>query len=144
MATSLGWILGGILFAGLQDLGSGLVVAIFQWFVLLGRIEKAWRWILFSTVGWVVGWLIAYPIVPVGLELISAMIIGGATGLSQWLILRQEFDWSGWWPIISIVAWSTGMVLLPGVLMTGTMAGLITGVALGILIRFPKTKTIYI
>lgn len=143
MATTLGWILGGILFTGLQELGSGLVVSIFQWFVLLGRIEKAWRWILFSTIGWVVGWLIAYPIVPAGFELANAMIIGAGAGLAQWLILRQAFHWSGWWVIISIMAWSTGIGLLPGAFLTGTLAGLITGTALGILIRFPKTNIVY-
>ena len=142
MATTLGWFLGGVFFSGLSELGSGLMVGFFQWFVLLGRIDKAWRWILFSTVGWVIGWLIAYLVVPAGLEIVSAMIIGAGTGLAQWLILRQEFHWAGWWVIISIVAWSTGIALLPGLLLTGTMAGLITGIAMQLFFQYARRPQI--
>ena len=138
MATTLGWILGGVFFSGLSELGSGLFVAFFQWFVLLSRIDKAWRWILFSTVGWVIGWLIAFLAVPAGLELVTAMIIGATLGVAQWFILRQVFHWSGWWIAISVVAWSTGMALFPGFLLTGATTGLITGIALELLMRYGR------
>jgi hypothetical protein len=138
MATTLGWILGGIVFSSLQELSSGLFVAFFQWLVLLGRIDKAWRWLLFSTVGWVIGWIIAFLTVPAGLELVTAMIIGATLGVAQWFILRQVFHWSGWWIAISVVAWSTGMALLPGFLMTGATTGLITGIAMELLLRYGR------
>lgn len=140
MATTLGWILGGIVFSGLQELSSGLFVAFFQWAVLLGRLDKAWRWILAGAMGWVIGWIIAYLIAPAGLEIVTAMIIGAVLGMAQWFILRQEFRWAGWWIVISMVAWSTGIALFPGFLMTGVTAGLVTGIALELLLRFGHRK----
>jgi uncharacterized YccA/Bax inhibitor family protein len=57
-------------------------------------------------------------------------------------VLRSELDWAGWWIVISVVAWTTGMALLPGVMLTGVMAGAITGLALILLIRFPKPQRV--
>ena len=68
------------------------------------------------------------------------LIIGLTVGIAQWVILRRELHWAGWWIIFSIIGWTTGLTLLPGVMLTGTMAGVLTGIALEILLRHPRLK----
>jgi hypothetical protein len=65
------------------------------------------------------------------------MMIGFTTGAAQWFILRGEIRWSGWWIAVSAVAWAVGISVLPGVMLPGTMAGLIIGIGLELLLRDP-------
>jgi hypothetical protein len=57
------------------------------------------------------------------------------------MVLRRELHWAGWWIIFSIMGWTTGLTLFPGLMLTGTLAGLLTGLALEILSRHPMLKT---
>jgi hypothetical protein len=41
--------------------------------------------------------------------------------------------------VISIVGWTTGMVLLPGLILTGAMVGAVTGFALEVHLWYPKS-----
>ena len=77
-----------------------------------------------------------------GFEVFDGVIIGLTTGIAQWVILRRKLHWAGWWIIFSVIGCITGLTLLPGVMLTGTMAGALTGLALEILLRHPKLKTI--
>jgi hypothetical protein len=141
MATTLGWLLGALILPGLALVTSGILVGIFQWLVLQGRIPRPWRWIAATSLGWIAGFLITFFALPQELEILEGMIIGLTTGIAQWMILRGVLQWSGWWIIFSIIGWSTGLTLLPGVLLTGTMAGAFTGIPLEILLRYPKPRT---
>jgi hypothetical protein len=139
MATTLGWFLGGLT-PGFPIITSGLLVGIFQWLVLQRRIDKSWRWVVATFIGWTAGFLIVFFGIPQPLLNVDGFVIGLTTGFAQWTILRGELHWSGWWIIFSIVGWTTGLTLLPGVMLTGTMAGVLTGLALEILLRHPKLK----
>ena len=77
-------------------------------------------------------------VIPNSIEFVAGLIVGLTTGIAQWLILRCEVHWAGWWIIINVVGWTTGMALLPGFLLTGAMTGAITGYALELLLRYPK------
>ena len=66
------------------------------------------------------------------------MVIGVTTGIGQWLVLRRAVYWSAWWVVINVVGWTTGLTLLPGVILTGVMAGVVSGFALELLLRYPK------
>jgi len=142
MATTVGWLLGRYLFPNLAFFIIGIAIGVLQGFVLQGYLSKFWKWIIATSLGWVLG----SSVILVGgfnsMDLIAALLIGITTGTAQWLILRKELLWSGWWIVISVVAWTTGMVLLPGIFLTGVMAGAITGIALVLLLRFPNTETI--
>ncbi|MCJ7536902.1 MAG: hypothetical protein MUO57_15340 [Anaerolineales bacterium] len=139
LATALGWFLGGVLLSGIGLVPSGVGIAFLQWLVLQQRIHKAWRWIIVSVIGWSLGWGISLFAYSMGLDFLNGMLIGVATGAAQWLILRQEIQWSGWWIAVSAVAWAAGISLLPGVMLSGTIAGAITGIALELLLRNPKS-----
>jgi hypothetical protein len=138
MATTIGWVLGRFLLPNLTFVTIGIGLAVLQWLVLQHRIRKAWRWIIATTLGWLLGSTLILVSLPEGMDFLAGVIIGVTTGTAQWLVLRREIYWAGWWIVISVIAWTTGMALLPGVMLTGVMAGAITGLALILLIRFPK------
>jgi len=142
MATTWGWLLGSLILPGVTMIIAGVLIGIFQWLVLQGRIANSWRWIAATSVGWIVGYLITLFLLPNEFEFLQGMVIGLTTGFAQWMILRQELHWAGWWIIFSVIGWTTGLTLLPGVLLTGTMAAALTGIALEILLRNPKSKTV--
>lgn len=77
-------------------------------------------------------------VIPNSIEFVAGLVVGLTTGIAQWLILRHEVYWAGWWIIINVVGWTTGMALLPGFLLTGAMTGAITGFAMELLLRYPK------
>ncbi|HLO29350.1 MAG TPA: hypothetical protein VK249_09460 [Anaerolineales bacterium] len=141
MATTLGWLLGRFILPGISLVTSGFLVSVFQWLVLQGRIFRPWRWIIATTLGWTSGYLIALFLLPPGLEVLEGLVIGLITGIAQWIILRSQVQWAGWWIIFSVIGWVTGLTLVPGILSTGTMAGSLTGLCLEILARFPKRAT---
>jgi hypothetical protein len=141
MATTLGWLLGGFIFSGQTFIISGFLVGIFQWLVLQDRISRPWRWVVFTFSGWTVGYLITFFAIPQEYEMINGVVIGLTTGIALWMILRRELYWAGWWIVFSVIGWTTGLTLLPGVMLTGTMAGVLTASALEILLRHPKLTT---
>jgi hypothetical protein len=93
--------LGGFILPGLALVTSGFMVAIFQWLVLQGRVPRPWRWIVTTTIGWIAGYLIAFYLLPPELETLTGMVIGLTTGIAQWIILRREVHWAGWWIVLA-------------------------------------------
>ncbi len=142
MATTWGWLIGSLILPGVTMILTGALVGVFQWLVLQGRLAHPWRWIVATSAAWVIGYLITLLTLPNGFEFLQGMIIGVTTGIGQWTILRREFHWAGWWMVFSTIGWITGLTLLPGVLLTGTMAGALTGLCLEILLRNPKSETL--
>ncbi len=141
VATTMGWILGQFLFPGMALVVTGLGIAILQWLILQHRISRAWRWLVATNVGWLLSGVIALVAVPVELEfLLVGPLFGAGTGIAQWLVLRQEVHWAGWWIVISTLAWTTGLAVLPGIFLSGIMAGIPTGIALELLLRYPKQR----
>jgi hypothetical protein len=135
MATTLGWLLGSLLFNGIPVVISGAAIAAFQWAVLYKRIHKAWRWAIWSSLGWIGGYVLFVAFIP-NKNLLIGPVLGGAVGAMQWVLLREEVDWAGWWIVISILAWTTGLTLVPGLLASGALPGALTGFTLVILFRF--------
>jgi hypothetical protein len=142
MATTVGWILGRLLLPNLAFIAIGLSVGIMQWFVLQHRLPRAWRWILVTTLGWTLGSALILPFRAEGLEFVVGLIMGITTGFCQWLFLRQEVILAGWWIVIMIIGWTSGLAFFPGLLLTGVIVGIITGFGLELLLRNPKPGVI--
>lgn len=141
MTTTLGWVLGGTLFNGIPLVMSGVVIAGFQWTVLYKRIQKAWQWFVLSSLGWIIGYIFFVIFIPDGLGFLVGPIMGGTLGILQWIFLKKQFEWAGWWIPISILAWTTGLTLMPGALTSGSLPGALTGLTLVILFRYSRLKT---
>ena len=138
MATTLGWVLSQLLLPSIGPVIAGFTIGVMQWLVLRDRIRNAWRWSLATGVGWAIGVGFVLFAIPDEFRIPYGIIVGATTGIAQWLILRGAVFFSGWWIVISIIGWFTGLSMIPGLLTTGTMAGLLTGVAIELLLRNPK------
>ena len=142
MATTVGWVVGPLLFSGIPLAASGVAISALQWAVLNHRIQRAWRWAVVSSLGWIIGVILLVIFAPTGLNIYAAPVLGGILGLGQWFILRREVGRAGWWIIISILAWTIGLVIMPGSLTSGSLPGAITGFALIILFGYGSKKAL--
>ncbi len=142
MATTTGWILGRFILPNLSIVVIGIGIGVMQWFVLQHRIRNAWQWILATVLGWSFGAVLIFLFFQDDMGFLAGLIIGITLGVAQWFILRQQVHLSTWWIVINVVAWTTAMGLLPGVLLTGVVAGCITGIAVELLLRNPKNISI--
>lgn len=140
MATTLGWLLGSFLFNGIPVIISGAVISAFQWTVLYKRIHKAWRWAIYSSLGWIASYILFVIFLAPNMGFFLGPLIGVVVGFTQWFLLRKEVDWAGWWIIISTLAWTTGLTIMPGMLTSGALPGALTGLVLVILFRFSPSK----
>ncbi|MEJ2737181.1 MAG: hypothetical protein P8189_27075 [Anaerolineae bacterium] len=82
------------------------------------------KWVLASTLGWVVGLLLPRS---------AGMTIGALVGIAQWIVLRPLFRQSGWWILASAVGWAASYTLLSMVLPVGDvfLYGGVIGVTIG-------------
>jgi len=140
MATSIGWIIGKLFFSNFPIILSGIGVSALQWAVLYGRIHKAWRWGILSSIGWISGYILFVVIFSSSSSILLGTFLGITVGIPQWLILKREVEWAGWWVIISALAWNTGLTIMPGLLTSGALPGALTGLTLVILFRFSPSK----
>ena len=138
VATTSGWLIGNLFFGGIPIIISGVLIAAMQWAVLYKRIIPSWHWFVLSSFAWIVSIIVMVLFLPEA-NLLTGPLLGGVLGVTQWLILRKTFNWAGWWIVISILAWTTGLTLMPGLLTSGTLPGALTGITLVIFFRFSFT-----
>jgi len=146
MATTTGWLLGWLLLPAIAVVTAGVGAGVMQCVVLYRRIPRAWRWLLATAAGWMAGLAIAILVVPPGMGPLSGAVIGATTGTAQWVLLRGEVHWAGWWIVTSALAWATGLslapasglVALPRIVLSGVMPAVMTGITLELLLQNPK------
>jgi hypothetical protein len=132
-------MIGEMFFSGIPVIVSGVAISVLQGIVLYKRIHKSWRWALASASSWIFGFIFHLFLTSSVTGSLAGPIIGGVVGIAQWLLLRKEFDWAGWWIIISILAWTTGLTTMPGLISSGTLPGALSGLTLVILFRFSSS-----
>jgi hypothetical protein len=142
VATSGGLFAAWLLVPTIALPAGGAGVAVLQGLVLYKRIPKAAQWIVASIIGWLAGVAAILVLVPPGYGVLSGAVIGAFTGAAQWWVLRRHVRWAGWWPAISAGAWAIGLAsgleLMPRVLLSGVMAGTLTGIVLDFMLRQPR------
>ncbi|HDQ73581.1 MAG TPA: hypothetical protein ENN19_16010 [Chloroflexi bacterium] len=141
VVTTVGWVLGALLIPPIGLAASGIFISVLQWVTLQHQIGKSGRWILAGAGGWMTGWAIAMLVVPWDSRLLAGLVLGTTVGVAQWLVLRREVQWAGWWIIVSPLAWATGLGLLPGFILSGVMPGVMTGIVLTILLQYPQATS---
>jgi hypothetical protein len=138
VASTLGWVVGSYFFAAAGFLASGVALGVLQWLALERRMPNAKGWIVATAAGWTASFFLLLVANPWQSTFLTGLIVGLSSGLAQWWVLRKRLELAGWWPVLSVVAWTTGFALLPGVFNTGLVAGAISGMALELLLRNPK------
>lgn len=138
ISTSIGWMVGGFLIGGVSFIASGVVMGALQYLVLQRRLCQPRNWLIATMLGWTIASLVLVLLNPGQSQFLSGMILGAVSGFAQWLALRKEVFLAGWWIMVNIVAWTSGLAFLPGFFSTGAVAGVVTGFALELLLRFPK------
>jgi hypothetical protein len=80
------------------------------------------QWVLATTLGWAVGWII------------SEFAVGVTVGLAQWIVLRKRIEHPELWVLASGIGWAAGRGLVVAVLpsQATVLAGGIIGAALGL------------
>ncbi len=146
----------------LAPIVSGLFLGLAQWLVLRPYFARSYHWILNHASGWVVGYglglLVIQLLSQTSLGMLFGFIFFGViVALFQYPVLRREVPRLGLWILASVVGWTLGAYLsqlaagvffqhaLPaaftGVLVSvgviGLVAGMITGVALILIVRQP-------
>ena len=136
IATTTGWLIGNMFFIGIPVIMSGAIISALQWAILYKRIHKSWRWAVYSFTGWTIGYILFVVLSAGNSGFPAGPLVGVAAGIAQWILLRKEVNWAGWWVIISPLAWTTGLNIIPGLLTSGALPGALTGLTLVILFRY--------
>ena len=163
MLNAVGWALGMTIrqflfgFGGwavnLLVVGSviGAAVGIAQLFSLTQPGYRAGWWVLASIIGWALGWGIGWGTgwsIFGGLGFMGAFgtvgaLGGAASGVIQWVILRQQVHQAGWWILGGAAGWAAGLAIgvtvggAFGWAIAGAVSGIITGLVLVWLLRNP-------
>lgn len=105
----------------------GAIVGGAQWLILRGQIQRAGWWVLATAGGWMAGYLWSYLLFPPGdastsfLGVLLPWLLNGlATGLCQWLLLRNHYHRSALWVPTATLAMAIGTT---GWLIGGTFGG---------------------
>jgi hypothetical protein len=176
LATAAGMLVGFLpflLFMQILDLAmarlvfpiwAGLLVGLFQWFVLRRYISQCGDWIWNGVAGWALGFalgLIVIQIFSVSFvgALIGYLLFGLIVAVIQWPVLHREIPNVIPWVLASVFGWALGALAGQGVLnlivppgepisqtlstfviavVTGLVAGAITGAALVYIVRQPE------
>lgn len=140
----------------------GAVLGFTQWLVLRRYVKHIGWWILSTSIGAVVAWLIALKVsllliliffnsamfVTLSAPLLQAVFLLGAwvglvLGIAQWLVLRSHVRSGALWIVANALAWGLGLLVAmigaslvtPGdVGLKTTLVGLATGSTAGVVI----------
>ena len=102
--------------------------------VQVERTHFGWRlllwWVLASFLGWAVGSFVSDTagdaVGQVWFDSVGLIVLGTSIGGMQWLVLRRQVSWGGWWLVANIAGWAVGaLVNLPLGLALGWSAGLV-------------------
>lgn len=104
------------------------------------------RWVLATTVGWVVGFAVCEALKAFVEDLfIDGAVIGISVGIMQWLALKGRVNRAGWWIVASIVGFAVGKAIgdafaqvVPGAVgfvLSGAAIGASLGIAQWLVLR---------
>jgi hypothetical protein len=134
-----GWMVGGVVVAG-------AAIGIAQWLVLQQQVSQSGRWILASTVGFTVGFIVpaamyifdAYSVGRAVSGVVFGAVLGASIGIAQWFALRRHVSRAGWWVLASTVGSAVGGAFLAALVLDliGTVS-LVLGLAMLVLSLVP-------
>ena len=104
----------------------------------IGSITGAFMGAVFFPLGWIIGALSKVSVDIVWLldeKLVATLSVGMMTGLmiglSQYLMLRKQIRYAGWWILAAIIGWVAGFVIIRGtngVVWVYALSGAVSGI----------------
>ena len=142
---------------------AGFLIGLAQWAVLRNYVLNSHDWILAAGTSWAVGYAVGLFLINllassyIG-SLVSYVLFGAVIAIVQWPILSREIPHLGTWILTNVIGWTAGFYLsqvalnlffngptIPPVtstsfiaIVTGLVAGAITGIALVLIVRQPE------
>ena len=142
---------------------AGFLIGLAQWAVLRNYLTSSADWVLAGGASWAVGFAIGLLLI----NLVASSVIGALLGyvlfgiivaVVQWPVLRREIPNLWLWILANVIGWTAGFYLsqvalnlffndpsIPPItstsfisVVTGLVAGAITGVALVLIVRQPE------
>ena len=104
-----------------EGLLGGSLIGLAQWVMIRRHLQRAYRWIAVSALGW--GWLALFHIGALGwiapdtlsltarvwFGLLYGFYVGLVLGLGQWWVMRQSIARAWRWALLSAGIWSVSM-----------------------------------
>ena len=94
----------------------GIIIGLFQWYVLQQWIPRQKWWVLATATGWVLGSasvILISLVIPSSFirSILIGVLFGGLFGSIQWLVLRRWVYEANWWILSGLVGMVIGSVL---------------------------------
>jgi hypothetical protein len=97
-----------------------LVTGLLQYLLLRRYLQRMGWWIATTTLGWSLAFIggsllyrASYTTLDVnsmGFVALSIVLVGGAIGLAQWLVLRRRVRYAAWWILANVLGWGALIV----------------------------------
>jgi hypothetical protein len=146
----------------LTPIVSGILLGVAQWLELRGYVVNSHDWIINLAGGWVVGYTLGLYVVqalaktPLGM-LVGYIFFGLIIAVFQYPVLRREIPHVVTWILANVIGWTLGAYIsqfvtgalfrnappnaltasVASVGITGLVAGIVTGIALVLIVRQP-------
>jgi len=98
----------------------GLVTGLLQYLLLRRYLPRMGWWIATTTLGWslaFIGGSLLYrasyttlDVNSIGVVALRIVLVGGAIGLAQWLVLRRRVRYAAWWILANVLGWGALIV----------------------------------
>jgi hypothetical protein len=109
---------------------AGVIFGLSQWLAIRRYVPGAAWAIPAAAVGLTVGYIGGFLLGGGGVDSVFGFfLMGTATGLVQWLVMRRTYEGSGWWAAASAVGFLLGALVALGVAIAGLAAALPAGIA---------------
>jgi hypothetical protein len=142
---------------------AGTLIGLAQWLVLRNYVTDCSDWVLYLAGSWVLGYTLGLLVVDLLAStflgiVFSYILFGIIIALFQWPVLHREIPRIWMWVLANVVGWGLGAFLaqlaiaglygsnqpslititVVNMAVTGLVAGLITGIALVLIVREPE------
>jgi hypothetical protein len=142
---------------------AGALIGLAQWLVLRNYVTDCSDWVLYLAGSWVLGYTLGLLVVDLLANtflgiVFSYILFGIIIALFQWPVLHREIPRIWMWVLANVVGWGLGAFLaqlaiaglygsnppslititVVNMAVTGLVAGLITGIALVLIVREPE------